>query len=173
MLLPGCRLRHVVLRLLATTLPIAVMALPEYCTNPAIIPALPAGAVMQQVSVFIRHGDRTLATAAPCWPTDDVPYECDLGVIRGPSFTRDGSHVDPQLTYRMEYEPNREYLPGNCGVGQLTTRGYAQELNNGAALSEVRGRSKRNCPGWLVLTRPLADVTAGVCCDWISACNPH
>ena len=39
----------------------------------------------------------------------------------------------------MEYEPNREFLHGNCGVGQLTTRGYAQQLNNGAALAKVSG----------------------------------
>ena len=64
-------------------------ALPSYCSNgQPSIPALPAGAVVQQVQVFIRHGDRTLADASSCWPGDDFVWDCDLGVIQGPSQVR-------------------------------------------------------------------------------------
>ncbi len=40
-----------------------------------------------------------------------------------------------QLQYRVLFEPDEEFLAGDCGIGMLTSRGYTQQLNNGAALN--------------------------------------
>ena len=49
----------------------------QYCgpkSQPIIPPLSSSGYKLIQVQTFIRHGDRTLCTAAPCWPNDDAVF---------------------------------------------------------------------------------------------------
>lgn len=39
--------------------------------------------------------------------------------------------------YRKAYIGGEEDFPGNCATGQLTSLGYVQQLNNGAALRDA------------------------------------
>ena len=120
----------------------------EYCNvepKTYSIPTIaPAGLALQQVQVFIRHGDRVRASGGDCWPNDTAVYECeDLNVLLA-SNSHTEAVQDQVLTrvYRKAYLPGRETLPGSCGLGVLTARGYAQEVANAEVLRDAYG-------GWL------------------------
>ena len=117
----------------------------EYCNvEPKTYPIptiAPAGLALQQVQVFIRHGDRVRASGGDCWPNDTAIYECeDLNVLLA-SNTHTEAVQDQALTrvYRKAYLPGRETLLGSCGLGVLTARGYAQEVANGEVLRDAYG----------------------------------
>jgi len=83
--------------------------------------------VLRQVQVITRHGART--------PFQDLPrstyvWNCQLSEIARPDFTE---VAEEQITrvYRKRYIRNREVLPGNCSLGQLTYNGYSGHLDLG------------------------------------------
>lgn len=112
------------------------VALPGECSNAGSIPALPSGTTLKQALVYIRHGDRSLSSEEVCWPNDNVVYSCGLNMLQA-NDESSGPSTSPALMFRREYEPNFEFIPGSCGIGQLTPTGYAQELQNGAAVRSV------------------------------------
>ena len=86
---------------------------------------------------FIRHGDRTLCSAETCWPSDAAVYNCSLTRLMGSLQDRTDPHPALGMNYRVLFEPNEEWLAGDCGIGQLTSRGYQQEVNNGRAVASA------------------------------------
>jgi len=108
------------------------------CGQISSIPALRSpGWKQRQVTLFIRHGDRTrMHYSSGCWPgADDVPYEC--GDLRSLLSSAVGHSAAPPRAFRMNFMPGRNSLPGNCGLAQLTLKGYAQHLKNGQLLRET------------------------------------
>lgn len=89
-----------------------------------------------QAHVMWRHGDRTPATAAPCWPNDDAVWVCEenqayASAMNGMPLAGQGPFM------RLIAVKGGMYFPGNCAVGQLTLQGYEQELANGAQLRDA------------------------------------
>eukprot|EP01087_Luapelamoeba_hula_P007134 TRINITY_DN1732_c0_g1_i1.p1 TRINITY_DN1732_c0_g1~~TRINITY_DN1732_c0_g1_i1.p1 ORF type:complete len:453 (+),score=45.86 TRINITY_DN1732_c0_g1_i1:109-1467(+) len=104
-------------------------------------------AVLTQLSLVIRHGDRstfgwypkpgTFGSKRLCWPNDTNKWECDLNyeTVPGPGRTND-TRVPPTTIFRKLYEDNENVLQGNCDVGQLTKKGYEQQLTNGKMIRD-------------------------------------
>lgn len=86
---------------------------------------------LHQVSLLFRHGDRTIAGQSPCWPNDSAVWNCSLTDTSIPNESRTSSTSGVDRLYRKVYMQGRNYFPGNCMTGQLTDRGYQQELHNG------------------------------------------
>lgn len=87
---------------------------------------------LHQVVLMFRHGDRTIAGSTPCWPNDTAVYKCTLTDTSIPNQSRTSTTTNVNRLYRKVYMDNRNYFPGNCMTGQLTDRGYHQEVENGA-----------------------------------------
>eukprot|EP00731_Ephydatia_muelleri_P020867 Em0013g594a len=100
------------------------------------IPAPPENSKLLQVHVIARHGDRVPWEGQSCWPNDPSVWECTLTSAEIPMYsdTQYGKFL-PRV-YRKVYKTG-EMLPGNCSVGQLTTIGYNQHIQNGASLRKA------------------------------------
>jgi len=114
----------------------------DYCNmDPSEFPiptVQPAGLEMQQLIVFIRHGDRLRCSYGQCWPGDASSFECELDVALATSVTEGNSAAMGRL-YRKQFMQDRNAQLGNCGVGVLTARGYAQHVTNAGLLREAYG----------------------------------
>jgi hypothetical protein len=117
----------------------------EYCNvDPTAYPIptiAPAGLSLQQLQVFIRHGDRVRASGGDCWPNDAAIYACeDLDVALASSQgARTTDNLNLARVYRKTYLPGRQALAGSCGLGALTARGYAQQVTNAEVLRAAYG----------------------------------
>ncbi|EGC38841.1 hypothetical protein DICPUDRAFT_96769 [Dictyostelium purpureum] len=91
---------------------------------------------LEMVQILTRHGDRT-----PLYSTlksDMSVWDCDLGWFMVSSQNNiPGPASDVNRLFRKVYMPNREYFPGNCSDGQLTSLGYSQHIQLGQALREL------------------------------------
>ena len=96
--------------------------------------------------VFIRHGDRSPVDDTKCWNDDNAVWSCTLSQNEKNSVTMN-STVAVDRMYDLAFIPNREALPGSCGLGQLTTIGQSQQLQNGEVLPTLR------CVLWRALWR--------------------
>ncbi|KNC54054.1 lysophosphatidic acid phosphatase type 6 [Thecamonas trahens ATCC 50062] len=94
--------------------------------------AAAAGKLVHVDAVF-RHGDRTPANAAQCWPNDTAVWECELAQAVQASRSMAAPAASYGALFRIAPVPGKMFFPGNCAVGQLTTQGYEQHLANGAA----------------------------------------
>ncbi|EGC31876.1 hypothetical protein DICPUDRAFT_82266 [Dictyostelium purpureum] len=110
---------------------------PNYCQANLPKPSLNTnGLSLEMVQVLLRHGDRTplYSNLSP----DMSIWDCDLGWFMSPSFENiPGPITDINRLYRKVYMPNREFLPGNCSKGQLTSLGFAQHIQLGQTLREL------------------------------------
>eukprot|EP01134_Creolimax_fragrantissima_P002506 CFRG2506T1 len=88
---------------------------------------------LKQVTILHRHGDRTPYAADNCWPHDTAVWECDL-TTASVVVTRDEKKIPVSRLFKKIYDNNTEALPGNCAVGQLTSRGYKMHILNGKML---------------------------------------
>ncbi|KAF2069970.1 hypothetical protein CYY_008708 [Polysphondylium violaceum] len=110
---------------------------PAYCQAPQPIPSFRTdGMTLQMVQVITRHGDRT-----PLFNTFNSnmnQWDCSLGTYMYPSQnTQENALSNVNRLFRKVYMPNREYLPGNCSVGQLTSLGYSQHIQLGSSLHDL------------------------------------
>lgn len=88
--------------------------------------------------VFIRHGDRTDAGPQECWPNDQADWPCHLKQNQATSTSPDKiSTTTVDRVYRLTYVPGLESEGGCAGTGQLTERGYEQQLSNGEHLRDA------------------------------------
>jgi len=85
---------------------------------------------LEQVFVVMRHGDRTPAASDACWPNDNAEWNCQLSSLSVPSDSSEEQLSVPRL-YRQVHFKTNEVLKGTCLVGQLTSRGYEQQIANG------------------------------------------
>jgi len=107
----------------------------NYCQAPGINPSQnTSGLVLQLVQVVTRHGDRT---PTQLLPIENEVWNCSLNWLD--IFSDDTFNVEtpPQRLYRRTYLSNRELLPGNCSLGQLTEKGIQQHLQLGAELRSL------------------------------------
>jgi hypothetical protein len=85
-----------------------------------------------QVQAFFRHGDRTPWRADQCWTPDGGIGVCDYTDYLESAFG------EPLLAPGRRFAFKRIYDDANkCEVGQLTTYGFHQELNNGQLLRKA------------------------------------
>jgi len=89
--------------------------------------------VLRQVQVITRHGART--------PFQDLPrsnyvWNCRLSENSRPDYNQ-MAQEDVSRVYRKRYIRNREILPGNCSLGQLTYNGYAEHLDLGRSFRKT------------------------------------
>lgn len=115
---------------------------PAYCGGtqepiPAPSPDEGSSLTLVQAQVFIRHGDRTPAFDTPCWANDDVLYNCTVDQLQAAWADPSTTSVSPDRLFVKSRMPGRQYLPGNCGLGQLTERGVAQQRANGKNLRDA------------------------------------
>eukprot|EP01132_Coremiostelium_polycephalum_P000787 gene787-978_t len=107
---------------------------PFYCQAPLPNPSVNTnGMTLKMVQVLTRHGDRT-----PLYSTlksnMDV-WNCTLGFYLNPSQNSQQQQLtDVDRIFRKVYLPGRNYFPGNCSTGQLTSVGYEQHLALGQML---------------------------------------
>jgi len=73
----------------------------------------------------------------PCWAGDQQKFECDLEYASIPILDRNSNSLQVDRLYRKVYDEGVEDQPGDCNAGQLTTRGYQQQLMNGADLRQA------------------------------------
>ncbi|KAL5471128.1 hypothetical protein EMCRGX_G029211 [Ephydatia muelleri] len=100
------------------------------------IPVPPPDSTLLQTHVLARHGDRVPWEGQSCWPNDPSMWMCTLDNAEIPMYsdTQYGKFL-PRV-YRKVYKFG-ESLPGNCSVGQLTTIGFNQHIQNGASLRKA------------------------------------
>jgi len=107
----------------------------DYCQAPGISPSQnTTGLVLQLVQVVTRHGDRT---PTQLLPIENEVWNCSLNWLDIFSDDTSNIEVQPQRLYRRTYLPNRELLPGNCSLGQLTEKGIQQHLQLGSQLRSL------------------------------------
>lgn len=71
-----------------------------------------------------------------CWDNDNTVWQCTLSQLERSTLSTDAT-VNLTRAYDLAFIPDREALPGNCGLGQLTSIGYNQELDNGKNLHDA------------------------------------
>jgi len=109
---------------------------------PSIPPLETTDANLIQVEVLIRHGDRSsfawysppasLGTRKQCWPGDTAAWNCTVNYLTYPGLSRVAPSISqPDRLYRKLYDNDKNILAGNCDVGQLTSKGYHQQIVNG------------------------------------------
>lgn len=110
---------------------------PFYCQAPLPNPSENTnGLTLKMVQVVTRHGDRTPLYSTMNGLMDE--WNCTLGSYMLPSQGNNGETLNNvDLLYRKVYLPGREYLPGNCSLGQLTALGYQQHINLGQAFRSL------------------------------------
>eukprot|EP01121_Diplochlamys_sp_Union-15-3_P008178 TRINITY_DN2153_c0_g1_i1.p1 TRINITY_DN2153_c0_g1~~TRINITY_DN2153_c0_g1_i1.p1 ORF type:complete len:310 (+),score=37.84 TRINITY_DN2153_c0_g1_i1:72-1001(+) len=105
----------------------------SYCGEDLVIPPLPENVLkdleIKQVQVVMRHGDR--APCSACSTKYSGVWTCDL---------KEGTFVSKERTARLfqkNYPLHKNVNPGNCGLGQLTDKGYQQHVSNGNVLRQT------------------------------------
>ena len=74
--------------------------------------------------MITRHGDRITEWVLPVPPGDQpVVWTCSANSLHLPSDDLDSFMINPKRLYRKLYITNREEVPGNCSLGQLTEKG--------------------------------------------------
>lgn len=96
----------------------------EYCHgNASFVSLQRPGFSLLKVQLMTRHGDRTPINTMPRTELE-VEWDCDL------DFVASDTLINPMQmsgrAVRKAYMKNRESLPGNCALGQLTSIGAAQ-----------------------------------------------
>ncbi|XP_031564393.1 counting factor 60-like [Actinia tenebrosa] len=122
--------------------------LPEYCGRdadsdhePNVVPKV-AGFDLKQVSVVIRHGDRTRAGySGPCWDNDEAVWDCLLTSSSLPAIKHDQHFQTIDRVYRKVYMEDHEPMQGDCALGVLTFKGYKQQELNGQTLRNLYVKS--------------------------------
>jgi len=120
---------------------VVVAQLPNYCgytpgsqkisIEQPDFSAFPKAPTLIQVQVLFRHGDRTVAGTNPCWQNDTSVWNCNLTIQSNNNNIPTQEYQATPRIFRKNYLPNREYFPGNCMTGQLTSKGLLQEQHNG------------------------------------------
>lgn len=111
---------------------------PDLCGSPQKIPPLGNDShELVQVQVIIRHGDRVQWQPKPCWPNSTAVWNCSLSVSSTPSVSRTEMTTNAFRLYRRLFEYGVEEIRGDCYVGQLTVKGYYQQLLNGVYLQQA------------------------------------
>ena len=87
--------------------------------------------------VFLRHGDRTLSDPGTCWPNDQAVWPCQLTQLQANTELSGEATAAVSRAYRLQYIAGVEDEKGCAGVGQLTERGYDQEVTNGQHLRDA------------------------------------
>ena len=87
-----------------------------------------------QSIVVIRHGDRTVAEKAVCWPSDTSSINCTLAHLSMPGTDPAAASVPAGRLFRKNYERVRM---GNCNWGRLTDVGYRQQVRHGSMLRDA------------------------------------
>jgi len=110
---------------------------PAYCQAPLATPSENTdGMTLEMVQVLMRHGDRT-PLYSTLLPNMDQ-WDCSLSTFMLPSQNaQEEALSNVNRLFRKVYMPNREYLPGNCSVGQLTSLGFSQHLQLGQAFQSL------------------------------------
>jgi hypothetical protein len=96
------------------------------------------------VEVLIRHGDRSSFPWYPkpdtfgtklCWPGDSAVWDCQANYLSTAGTSRTNQAINPPATlYRKLNDEGKNEVVGSCDVGQLTLKGYLQEVANGNIL---------------------------------------
>lgn len=114
----------------------SVADLPPYCG--VDIEEYPkAEGTLRQVHLVTRHGDRIQANAGQCWKGDEHTWDCLLTEATTPTINRDQHYLRVERLYRKVFYTGREEVPGNCALGQLTSIGFKQQLDNGENYRKV------------------------------------
>jgi len=98
-----------------------------------------------QVEMLFRHGDRTsfawyptpgsLGSKKQCWPNDTNVWDCSINYLNYPSPNNNVVSLGSSgVLFRKVYDAGENVLAGNCDVGQLTQKGFLQEVVNGKML---------------------------------------
>eukprot|EP00127_Corallochytrium_limacisporum_P000078 Clim_evm17s3 gene=Clim_evmTU17s3 len=95
------------------------------------------------IQIVNRHGDRLYDRRGECWTGDTAAFECPLQQANGLQG-RDRTYLHSGRLFEKSYMEGRNNYPGNCGTGQLTTRGFHQHLINGRGLREEINASRPN-----------------------------
>ncbi|EGG17832.1 component of the counting factor complex [Cavenderia fasciculata] len=94
------------------------------------------GMTLRMVQILTRHGDRTPLYNPLTIQMND--WNCSLSTYMYPSPNdQDASINSPSILFRKVYLPNREYWPGNCSNGQLTTLGWEQHQQVGTVFRQL------------------------------------
>ena len=150
---PG-HLKSIVLSIAVTLIVAGMVAgsttLPGYCNfspeqGPNIIPQPKIDASqkpeLSMVVTVIRHGDRVMANDVQCWPGDNAVFNCSLNAIGVPSTlsasTTHNTIDSPSVLYSTSFIRGRNFINGNCNVGELTLKGGTQQIANGEMLRKV------------------------------------
>eukprot|EP01112_Ceratiomyxa_fruticulosa_P021415 TRINITY_DN7520_c0_g1_i1.p1 TRINITY_DN7520_c0_g1~~TRINITY_DN7520_c0_g1_i1.p1 ORF type:complete len:416 (-),score=52.09 TRINITY_DN7520_c0_g1_i1:182-1429(-) len=89
---------------------------------------------LRMVQTITRHGDRTMVIR---FENDHTLWECNLTFTEIPSLNNNNTTTTDRL-YRKSYLNDREVIhPGNCNLGQLTSKGYDQHYRLGAKLRNL------------------------------------
>ncbi|KAN0041333.1 hypothetical protein ACTFIV_003871 [Dictyostelium citrinum] len=125
------------LLLVSIILGVTLSQKPFYCQAPEPTPSLNTdGLTLKMVQILTRHGDRTplYSTLKPTMNT----WDCNLGWLMVSSLNNvPGPATGVDRLFRKVYMPNREYFPGNCSDGQLTSLGFQQHLQLGQSLRQL------------------------------------
>ena len=117
---------------------------PEYPWCVAELPSVNAhahdkfsGATLQLVQVVTRHGDR--APLRALWFNEQSVFHCGDTVHRMNGHFRAEDTVQGRRIY-MDEDNSQAHVPfwkGNCFPGQLTVRGFRQQVNLGARFRQL------------------------------------
>ncbi len=108
-----------------------------------------------ETHVFIRHGDRMIASPGICWNEttysnlNAIQWNCSQTVNGQPSLTNDfdDSQAYPtNIQFGIRRFENTQFFPGNCIIGQLTTIGYQQHITNGLGLGKETKKRENTLP---------------------------
>ena len=130
------KLLLVFISLAITAFSYSVADLPAYCGVETEEYAKGEG-TLRQVHLVTRHGDRIQANAGKCWKGDEHTWDCLLTEATTPTINRDQHYLRVERLYRKVFYTGREEVPGNCALGQLTSRGFKQQIENGENYRQV------------------------------------
>ncbi|KAF2072873.1 hypothetical protein CYY_005821 [Polysphondylium violaceum] len=110
---------------------------PAYCQAPLAAPSANTNNMnLEMVQILMRHGDRTPLYSTLLSNMDQ--WDCSLSTYMLPSqSSQQNALSNVNRLFRKVYMPNREYLPGNCSVGQLTSLGFEQHLQLGQTFQSL------------------------------------
>eukprot|EP00658_Telonema_sp_P-2_P036464 TRINITY_DN26370_c0_g1_i1.p1 TRINITY_DN26370_c0_g1~~TRINITY_DN26370_c0_g1_i1.p1 ORF type:complete len:459 (-),score=86.90 TRINITY_DN26370_c0_g1_i1:258-1634(-) len=151
---------HFALLVLPVLLVPATAAQLPYCNaqmETGIIPPLAnsSGAELVQVQIMVRHGARTPATKAACWPGDETQFDCrsdptgtvlfDGATPSASVFRANGWESERLFGYNQSYVMRG----GSCLQGQLVASGYRMHNENGRHMRDAYVKTSTNPQGLL------------------------
>lgn len=113
---------------------VATAVMENYCNAPDVFVALPPADFLAQhdlqgIQVIHRHGDR--APANRFHIDDSYQWNCSLTGIELYSDNMQPQMPSPPFLFRKKYIRGKSQLPGDCLVGQLTSKGKDQHVEIG------------------------------------------